>query len=77
MEYVIIGSEWYVALYLNGSLYREAKPDYLHAETLHTLWPEAPFYWMDYDLYDELIMEADGYPEHLDGLPLERMEKLV
>lgn len=77
MEFTIVGSEWYVALYQNGVLFREAKPDYLHAETLHTLWPTAPFYWMSYEQYEEIVMDADGYPQLLADLPLDAMEKVV
>lgn len=70
----IIISEWYNALYEDGTLKIEAKPDYLHGETMITLFPEADAYYVDYDQYEELI--DDGYPPLLVDFPLDRCEKL-
>lgn len=77
MKRVIITSEYYNAFYENGVLKHEARPDYLHGETLHTIFPEAEYYGIDYILYDELIGDQDGYPTLLEDFPLDQCKKYV
>lgn len=71
---VIIQSDWYNALYEDGILKHQAKPDYLDAETMVTLFPEASLYSVDYESYEE-ILNGDGYPTNLSDFPLERCTK--
>lgn len=69
-------SEWFNALYEDGLRKVDAKPDYLHGETMITLFPDAEAYYVDYDDYDELIGNHDGFPKKLEDFPLERCKKL-
>ena len=66
----IIHGDFYNALYENGKLKIQAKPDYLHAETLSNIFPDAEFYGVPYELYDELVGDKDGYPDDLIDFPL-------
>lgn len=72
----IIISDWYNALYEDGLLKVDAKPDYLHGETMITLFPDAEAYYVEYNLYDEIIGNNDGYPFRLSDFPLDRCRKL-
>jgi hypothetical protein len=76
MKRTIISSDWYNALYEDGVLVHQAKPDYLDAETMHTLFSgsEAAFYSVDYDDYDD-ILGGEGYPYHLSEFPLDRCNR--
>lgn len=69
----IIISDYYNALYKNGKLNHQGKPDYLDGETLSTIYPKAEMYGVSYDIYDELV--GDRYPERLEDFPLERCVK--
>lgn len=75
MVRVIISGEYYNALYEDGVLKHEAEPDYLDAETMLTLFPDASFYGVPWELYDELVGDHDGYPKQLADFPLLRCQK--
>lgn len=76
MKITVITSDYYNALYEDGVLKHEAKPDYLHGETLYTIFSDSDseFYGVDYDDYDELL-GGDGYPELLSNFPLDRCHR--
>lgn len=71
----IIQSDWYNALYEDGKLIHQGKPDYLSTETMLTLFPEAEFYLVPYEKYD-MVLDGDGYPENLSDFPLNECNKL-
>ena len=75
MKRTIISSDFYNAYYEDGVLVHQSKPDYLDAETLHTLFSDtdAEFYSISYDDYDELV--DDGYPFLLSDFPLDRCDR--
>lgn len=75
MNRTIIHSDFYSALYEDGVLKHQAKPDYLDTETLHTIYPDAEYYGVPYELYDEML--DDGYPENLSDFDLTRCDKYV
>ena len=74
-QITIIASEWFNALYTDGALLRSGKPEYLHAETLVSLHPDAALYSMGQDVYDELL-DGNDYPQSLEQVPLTRLERL-
>jgi hypothetical protein len=78
-QYVIIESDWYNALYKNGQLSQQGKPEYLDSETmLRLLTPDnhVDYYVMSDEVYNDLLNGA-GYPQDLDELPLDRMTKVM
>ena len=74
MKTTIISSDYYNAFYVDGILKHEAKPDYLNAKTLLTIFPNSEYYGVPYDLYDQLL-DGDGYPEHLKDFDLSRCDR--
>jgi hypothetical protein len=72
---VVIQSEWYNGLYINGKIKDQGKPGYMNVETILRLLPNAELYYMSTEIYDEVLNGA-GYPESLDELPLDQMEKI-
>ncbi|QBZ72761.1 hypothetical protein SEA_GODONK_173 [Gordonia phage GodonK] len=74
-DQVFIGHDYFNAWYVDGALKESAKPDYLNIETLMTVFPDADVYWMDDDMYDELL-NGDDYPVDLRDVPLDRMRKI-
>lgn len=73
MKRTIISSDYYNALYEDGVLKHQGKPDYLDAETLFTIFPDSKLYGVPYDLYDELV--EDGYPTNLSDFDLSRCDR--
>lgn len=73
MNWTIITSDYYNALYEDGVLKHQAKPDYLHGETMATLFPDAEYYGIDYDDYEEIL--GDQYPSLLANFPLDRCDR--
>jgi hypothetical protein len=71
----IIRSDYYNAFYEDGILKHEAKPDYLNAETLFTIFPDSEYYGVPYELYEELVGGEDGYPQHLKDFDLSRCDR--
>ena len=69
---VIITSEYFNAVYCNGRLQQDGKPEYLDPETLLRLYPSAVYYTMDQRLYDE-ILDGMGYPTDINDLPAHRL----
>lgn len=72
---VIIMNDWYNALYENGTLALEGKPEHTDAETLARLWPKAAIYEVPQDVYDE-VLGGNGYPRALADFPLDRCERV-
>lgn len=64
----ILDGEYYNALYEDGRLKHQAKPDYLDAHTLVTVFPEAEYYTVPECVYEAM---GDSYPEDLADFPLE------
>lgn len=77
MKRTIIQSEWFNALYEDDVLVKDGKPEYLNAETMARLYPEADIYFMKDETYD-LVLAGAGYPQNLLDLPLgpEYMDKI-
>lgn len=71
----IIASDYFNALYENGTLSKSGKPEYLNGNTLALLHPDADYYSMPEDVYDELLDGVD-YPEKLSDVPLNRLHKI-
>lgn len=69
----IISSDYFNALYKNGKLEHQARPDYLNAETLATIYPNAELYGVPYDHYEEIL--GDEFPALLSDFPLDRCVK--
>lgn len=69
MNWTIITSDYYNALYEDGVLKNQGKPDYLHGETMANLFPHAAVYGLE--SHYETLLEEDGYPVHLSDFPLE------
>lgn len=53
----LVTSDYYGAIYKDGVLTDQAKPEYLDIETLARLYPNAAVYLADSDVAD-----GDGYP---------------
>ena len=70
---VLVSCDWFNAWYLDGQLADEGKPSYLDAETIQRLYPQAAWYEMPQDVYDE-ILDGAGYPKSLADLPLDRLQ---
>lgn len=68
----ILQSECYNALYENGVLLRQGKPDYLDAHTLASVFPDAKIYYVEDDIYESM---EDGYPESLSDFPLDHCRR--
>lgn len=66
---VLVQSDCYNAHYLDGTLVRSAKPDYLDIETLATEYPDAEVWWVPQDVYDTAL-NGDDYPQKLTDFPL-------
>lgn len=73
----VIESDWFNAVYFDGVLKEDAKPEYLDAETAvrtyRGLGVPVDRYWLPDDVYDELLNGA-GYPRDLAGVPLGRCQ---
>jgi hypothetical protein len=74
-DQIIVTSDWYNAWYLNGQLADEGKPSYLDAETVQRLYPQAAWYEMPQDVYDE-ILDGAGYPARFEDLPVDRLRAI-
>jgi hypothetical protein len=72
---VIIASDWYNAIYEDGKRKDQGKPEYLDAETMARIFPDADIYYVEDELYDD-VLDGAGYPEKLEDFPLDRAEKL-
>lgn len=68
-DHTILSTDYYVALYEDGQLRNQAKPCYLDAHTLMTIFPDAEYYDVPEDVYE--AMEDDGYPQFLRDFPLQ------
>lgn len=72
---VIIQSDYFNALYEDGSLVEQGKPDYLDVETLARLKPYASIYFIPDDVYDKAL-NGRGFPARLVNFPLDKCEKV-
>lgn len=72
---VIISNDYFNAFYKNGTLSLSGKPERLNAETLSQMHPDAECYALGEDVYDELL-NGDDYPQSLEEVPLERLQRL-
>lgn len=72
----IVESEWYNALYFDGHLDQQGKPEYLNAETLARVYTTADRYYVPNDVYDDCLNGA-GYPDALADFPLNRCQKIT
>jgi hypothetical protein len=68
----ILQAECYNALYENGVLLHQGKPDYLNAHTLANVFPDAELYYVEDDIYESMY---DGYPENLSEFPLDHCRR--
>jgi hypothetical protein len=75
MHRTILQSDWFNALYRDGVLEASGKPDYLDAETLAQMYPQAAYYTVPQDVYDQ-VLDGAGYPAELAKFPLERCDKV-
>lgn len=75
MKRTIISGDYYNALYEDDVLKHQGEDDYLNVETLLTIFPDAELYSVPLEMYDELIGDHDGYPNHLSEFPLDVCEK--
>lgn len=71
-DQIIVTSDYFNAWYLNGQLGDEGKPERLDGETLGRLYPQAAWYEMPADVYDE-ILDGAGYPARFEDLPVDRL----
>ena len=69
---IIVTSDYFNAWYLNGQLGDEGKPERLDGETLGRLYPQAAWYEMPSDVYDE-VLDGAGYPARFEDLPTDRL----
>jgi hypothetical protein len=72
---VLVQSDSYNAVYVDGRVHDQAKPDYLDIETLARYVPGASIYWVPRDVYDDHV-SGDGYPDLLSNFPLNRCEQI-
>lgn len=74
MKRVIVQSDWYNALYEDGLLVKQGKPERLDAETLANLFEDAEIYWVPQNVYDEHL-GGNGYPQDLADFPLHKCKR--
>lgn len=71
----ILANDYFNALYEDGVLKQDGKPEYLDAETLARVDPTAEVYVVPQAVYDA-VLDGAGYPRELANFPLDQCERV-